>query len=152
MSRDRRHATALVERIARVREARAKQQLSHALAHEREQRLVVEASTDRLRSTERGLVALLANERLDLLRAGLYQDLASAQQIALENDKKVLKERAEARVDRADELARKTHYRDKASHRARDAAVAYRLMEEGKEAGELIESWVLRQFRRVSLG
>ncbi len=152
MSRDRRRATALVERIARVREAHAKQQLSHALTDEREQRLVAEASAGCLRSTERGLVAVLTNERLDLMRASLYQDLASAQQIALADDQKVLKERAEARAIRADELTRKAHYRDRAWHRARDAAVAYRLLEEDKEAGELIESWVLRQFRRVSLG
>lgn len=152
MSRNRRRATALVERIARVREAQAKQQLSHALAQEREQRLIAEASAGRLRSTERGLMALLTNERLDLMRTSLYQDLASAQQIAFANDHKALKERAEARAVRADELTRKTHYRDRASHRARDAAVAYQLLEEGKEAGELIESWILRQFRRVSRG
>lgn len=150
MSRNRRGMAALVERIACVREAQAKQQLSDALKREREQRLLVEASSARLRDTEQGLITVLASERLDLLRAGLYQDLASAQEIALANDEMALEEREATRAVRADELTRKTHYRDGASLRARDAARKHQSMEERKEAAVLIESWVLRGLRRPS--
>jgi len=145
MSRNRCHATALIERVARAREAQAKQELSRALAHEREQRLVAEASAGRLQDTETGLTALIASERLDLLRTRLYQDLASAQLIASANDQKILKEREEARSIRTNDLTRKAHYHDRVSHRARDVAAACRSLEEAKEADELIESWVLRQ-------
>jgi len=145
MSRNRCHATALIERVARAREAQAKQELSRALAHEREQRLVAEASAGRLQDTETGLTALIASERLDLLRTRLYQDLASAQLIASANDQKILKEREEARSIRTNDLTRKAHYHDRVSHRARDVAAARRSLEEAKEADELIESWVSRQ-------
>lgn len=150
MSLDRRHTTALVERIACVREAQAQQQLSGALAREGEQRLLEEASAVRLRNTERGLMTLLASEKLDLMRAGLYQDLASAQQRTLANDRTALTEREEARAECAAELTRKTHYHEGAALRARDAAETHRLTEERKESTELIESWVLRGLRENS--
>lgn len=152
MSMDRRHTTALVERIARVHEVQAKQRLSHALAHESEQRLLVDASTARLRDTEHGLMALFASERLDLLRTSLYQDLSSAQQVTLANDQGALKEREEESAMRAGELARKTHYHEGASLRARDATREYQLTQERKEADGLIESWVLRSLRGASHG
>ena len=150
MSRDRRHTTALVERIACVREAQARQRLSHALACELEQRSIAEASAVRLRDTEQRLVALLASDRIDLLRTSLYQDLAGTQQITLANDRKTLEEREETRAVHADELSRKTHYRDGASRRARDAVRAHQWTEERKEADGLIESWVLRGLRKGS--
>lgn len=150
MSMDRRHTTALVKRIACVREVQAKQSLSHALARESEQRLLAEASATRLRNTEQGLMTLLASERLDLSRTGLYQDLASTQQVTLANDQQALKEREEVRTLRADELSRKTHYHDGASLRARDAVRAFQLKEERKEADGLIESWVLRGLQKTS--
>jgi len=133
-----------------VREVQAKQGLSQALAREREQRLLAEASATRLQSTEQGLMTLLASERLDLSRTGLYQDLASAQQITLANDQQTLKEREEARVARADDLARKSHYRDGASLRAIGAVRTYQLTGERKEAEGLVESWVLRGLRKAS--
>lgn len=150
MSVDRRDTTALVERIARVREVQAKQSLSHALARESEQRLLAEASATRLQSTEQGLMALVASERLDLSRTALYQDLASAQQVTLASEQQVLKEREEARTVRADDLTRKSHYRDRASLRAGEAARAYRLTGERKDAEGLVELWVLRGLRRTS--
>ncbi len=149
MSRDRRHTTALVERMACVREVQAKQRLSDALAQENEQRLLAEASAGHLQDTEQGLMRLFASEKLDLSRTGLYQDLASAQQIMLANDQKVLKAREETRTACADELTRKTHYRDGASLRAHNADRAHQLMEERKEVDGLIESWVLRGLRMV---
>lgn len=150
MSRQRRHTTALVERIARVREAQAKQRLSRALAHERAQRSLTEASAARLQATDQGLMALLAREKVDLLRTGLYHDLANAQQVALAKDREALEKREQLRTVCADELARKSHYRDRASCRAREAARAYELTEERKEATGPIEVWVLRGVRKMS--
>jgi hypothetical protein len=150
MSMDRRHTAALVERIARVREVQAEQSLSHALARESEQRLLAETSATRLQSTERGLMALVASERLDLPRAVLYQDLASAQQVTLASEQQTLKEREEVRVVHADDLTRKSHYRDRASLRAGEATRAYRLTWERKDAEGLVELWVLRGLRRTS--
>lgn len=147
MNRDCRHTTALVERIARVREVQVQQELARATTHEHEQRLLTEASADRLRDTERGLKSLLGSKRLDLSRASLYQDLADAQQVALAGHQEALESRETARAGCVTELARKTHYRDGASRRAHAAVRDHRLEEERLQAADLIESWVLRGIR-----
>lgn len=150
MSRDRRHTTALVERIARVREMKVQHALAHATTREHEQRVLTEASDDRLRDTERGLASLLRSKRLDLSRASLYQDLAGTQQVTLAGHQEALEAREETRADCATELARKTHYRDGASRRAHAADQDHRLEEQQRQAAELIESWVLRGIRAAT--
>lgn len=147
MNRDRRHTTALVERIARVREVQVQQELARATTREHEQRALTEASADRLQDTERRLKFLLGSKRLDLSRASLYQDLADIQQIVLAGHQKALESRETARAGCVTELARKTHYRDGASRRAHAAARDHRLEEERLQAADLIESWVLRGIR-----
>lgn len=147
MSRDRRHTTALVERIARVREMKVQQELAHATTREHAQRVLTEASGDCLRSTERRLASLLMSKRLDLSRAGLYQDLACAQQSTLAGHQKTLEEREGARAMCATDLARKTHYRDGATRRACAAVKDHRIAEEHRQAEGLIDAWVLRRIR-----
>lgn len=147
MSHDRRHTTALVERIARVREMKGQHELAHATTREQEQRVITEASDDCLRATERGLTSLLTSKRLDLSRVSLYQDLAGVQQVTLAGHQKMLEEREEMRATCVAELARKTHYRDGATRRARAAIQDHRSEAEHRQAGELIESWVLRGIR-----
>lgn len=147
MSHDRRHTTALVERIARVREMKVQHELTYATTREQEQRVLTKASDDCLRATERRLTSLLTSKRLDLSRASLYQDLEGVQQVTLAGHQKTLAEREEARATCVTELARKTHYRDGASRRARAAVQDHRMGEERRQAEALIESWVLRGIR-----
>ena len=150
MSHDRCRTTALVERVAGLRKAKAEQSLADALIRENEQQQQVQSSTDRLLATEHALNALSVSRKFDVSRAALYQTLLTAQDVKLKSDEGTLQVRKNARLTRASELARVAHYHDEASRRARDAVHERKALLDKRTAESLIESWVLRGIRETS--
>lgn len=144
MSRDRCRTLGLIERIARVREAQARQHLADAIEQEREQRERVEATSDRFRAAEQALAGLRSREALDLPRLGLYQELASSIDAQLVNENNVLYARLKARAVRSGELAHQTHYREHVSERLKDAIHDRGASREARTSDERLEAWVLR--------
>lgn len=152
MSQDRHRTAALVERIARVREVTAKQQLAAARKLENQQRSVVETSTGRLCATERSLWNLTQGKALDLARAHLYGDLASAQSAKLSSDCDILDEHKQACAARTKDLAFKTHYRERVSDFALAAFKESRIAHEQRESEALVDSWLLKGLGRARRG
>lgn len=141
----------LLERVARVREARAQQALSDAISRERAQRTQVEEASMRLRSTDQALLRLQAHEMLDVPRMVLYRDLATSISVDLTHEQDVLSEKCKARAARSGELTGATRYAERTSEWARGEGRAMRQRMERSESEARLEAWLLRELRSPRL-
>lgn len=146
MKRDARATFALIERIARVREAQAQQHLAQAIGQEKSQQECVETTACRLRDVDVALHVLQMKERLDISRLALYREVASSIDVALAREQDVLLDRCKARATRSSELAREAHYRERVSERVIKVTQEIQSAIEHQGADERLENWLVRSF------